>query len=158
MILSDEDKQILRDHYTKVQTKRHAEAVELFKGDDFYAMNRNSFIRSSCRDVELGNELTIPEIQEEHDKFVASLSENERVKSYTVSSYCTCDYGCNGENELSLDFVVYTISHDIESSVKCSLGYTIRSFEFKYVHQRNGKDTLNYLAMFERIGIDTTKF
>lgn len=160
MILSDKDKAILKAHILTVKQDAHASAVELFKGNDFHAMNNNSFIRNNCEGVEIGNGLTIPEIQAEYDKFVANLGANKRIKSYTVNSYCAGDCDCCGDSEMSLDFVVYTLLPEthIEGMAESSFKFLVRDFEWKFVHQRNGKDVARHLKYFDRIGIDISQF
>jgi len=154
MILSDDDRSILKAHYMKTRTEEHEKAIELFRNsNNFGEMWDNSFIHSRCVSIDFDDVMTIQEIQEVYNDYISSLDKDSRVKSHCITSYTNEDFGCSGESTVTLEFMLYTLSHDVESMVRYSLLNTVRSFEFKYIHQREGKDTLNYLAFFEGIGI-----
>lgn len=153
-ILTDTHKEILKTYILNRYKAEHVKAVELFKGNDFKRMNDNTFIRSSCQSVDLADELTIQDIQEAYDLFVSGLKANQKLKSYYIYSYVSGECGCNSESPLAMDFIIYTLSDNIESKTNCTFKHTLRDFEFKYIHQRNGKDTLKHLKLFKRLGID----
>lgn len=150
MILTDDQKDILKNHYTANYTRLYETAVELFKTKDISKFKDVSFIKSHDIEYELGSETSIDGIINALEEIKNNLKDNEIYGCHSINSWGN-DYH---ESSMTLYVTVWTLqdSSNIISSVNCTLGYVIRDFEFKYIHQRNGKDTLRHLANFEKLG------
>ena len=150
MMLTDEHKSILKNHYTAIDTRLHESAVEIFNTKDISKFKDIIFIKSHQIETDLGSEITIEGIINALDEVKNNLKDNLIYGGHSIESW-----GDEYESNMTLYVTVWTLqdSSNIQSSVNCTLGCVVRDFEFKYVHQRYGKDTLRHLAKFEKLGI-----
>jgi len=155
MQLSDTAKETLFNHYVNIETVLRDNAVIVFNNDlhvESGVIGGYSYLKNECDSVDVGSEMKIEDFARVYETYKRNIPSDRKLFSHHISSH---------EDEYGTPIVYIFFStfrlceeSDIPRNAKHRVNYTVRDFEWKYTHQRSGKDTLKYLAMFERLGIE----
>ena len=157
MQLSDTAKEMLFAHYITIETVLRDNAVIVFNNDlqvESGSIHGNgyTYLKNECDSVDVGSDMKIEDFAKVYETYKSNLPSDRKLFSHHISSYVD-------EYDTAIAYIYFSTfrlceESEIKRNAQRRVNYTVRDFEWKYAQQRNGKDTLRYLAMFERLGIE----
>jgi hypothetical protein len=147
-VLTDSDKEIILNYYTNKYILMYENATNIFNAKDTKKFAGIEFLTMTPVYIDLGEETCIESIMSHIDDVRKSLSANQVCGSHSISIDIVTE-------TVSLYIAIWELRDrsEIVKKVNSTIAYIVSDFEFKYKHQRNGKDVLRHLNFFKALGI-----